>query len=184
MQDTNTFVIQMKDVTYARGISWDTCTQTEVAGKREPDWLVPGSILFVARGSHNYAVLVDDRIAGRKVVAAPHFYLIKMDNKKVLPEFLVWWLNQAPCQRYFEQQAEGSVTKSIRRGLLEQAPLALPPLERQRIIVGLANKLRQEQQVINRIAANGEMMMHAIASDLLGEGGKQSNNNANFRSKQ
>lgn len=71
----------------------------------------------------------------------------------------MWLLNQAPAQRYFEQNAEGTLTKSIRRSVLEDAPVVVPPLAKQRAIIAMANTLGEEQRLIQRLVNNGERMM-------------------------
>ncbi|OZB43550.1 MAG: restriction endonuclease subunit S [Alishewanella sp. 34-51-39] len=160
--------VQMKDVSLTEGIRWSDCLETELTGKREPDYLTTGDILVAARGSHNYAVQVDQVLAsiGKQAVAAPHFFVISLKKKDILPEFLVWLLNQTPTQRYFEQNAEGTLTKSIRRSVLEEAPVVVPPLAKQRAIISMAATLRDEHKLIQKLVSNGERMMNAIAKDL------------------
>ncbi len=160
--------VQMKDVSLTEGIRWSDCLETELTGKRKPDFLVKGDILVAARGSHNYAVQVDQALAltGKQAVAAPHFFLVRLKRKDILPDFLVWLLNQAPAQRYFEQNAEGTLTKSIRRSVLEDAPVVITSLEKQKTIVSMANTLREEQKLIQKLVSNGERIMNAIARDL------------------
>jgi hypothetical protein len=165
--------VQMKDVSLTEGIRWSGCLETELTGKREPDYLTTGDILVAARGRHNYAVQVDQALAstGKQAVAAPHFFLVRLKRdslkkKDILPEFVVWLLNQAPAQRYFEQNAEGTLTKSIRRSVLENAPVVVPPLAKQRAIIAMANTLSDEQRLIQKLVNNGERMMNAIAKDL------------------
>lgn len=160
--------VQMKDVSLTEGIRWSDCLETELTGKREPDYLTTGDILVAARGNHNYAVQVDQALAtiGKQAVAAPHFFVISLKKKDILPEFLVWLLNQTPAQRYFEQNAEGSLTKSIRRSVLEEAPIVVPPLTKQRAIISMAATLRDEHKLIQKLVSNGERMMSAIAKDL------------------
>lgn len=160
--------VQMKDVSLTEGIRWSDCLETELTGKREPDYLTTGDILVAARGSHNYAVQVDQALAtiGKQAVAAPHFFVISLKKKDILPEFLVWLLNQTPAQRYFEQNAEGTLTKSIRRSVLEEAPIVVPPLTKQRAIISMAATLRDEHKLIQKLVSNGERMMSAIAKDL------------------
>lgn len=164
--------VQMKDVSLTEGIRWSDCLETEPTGKRKPDYLTAGDILIAARGSHNYAVQVDQSLAsaGKQAVAAPHFFLVRIKSgslkKDILPEFMVWLLNQAPAQRYFEQNAEGSLTKSIRRSVLEETPIVVPPLAKQQAIIAMANTLGEEQRLIQRLVNNGERMMGTIASDL------------------
>jgi hypothetical protein len=170
---SNVVAVQMKDVSQTEGICWSGCLETELTGKREPDYLTTGDILVAARGSHNYAVQVDQTLiaTGKQAVAAPHFFLVRLkrdslNKKDILPEFMVWLLNQPPAQRYFEQNAEGTLTKSIRRSVLEEAPVVVPPLAKQRAIVAMADTLREEQKLLQTLVNNGERMMGAIANDL------------------
>ncbi len=161
-------VVQMKDASPADGIRWSSCLETKLTGKRQPDYLNPGDILVAARGNHNYAVSVDHTLVttGKQAVAAPHFFVISLKTKDVLPEFMVWLFNQGPVQRYFEQNAEGTLTKSIRRSVLEEAPVVIPPLAKQRAILGMAKTLAEEQKLVQTLINNGERMMATIAKDL------------------
>ncbi|MBC6906090.1 restriction endonuclease subunit S [Saccharophagus sp. K07] len=161
-------VVQMKDASPADGIRWSSCLETRLTGKRQPDYLSPGDILVAARGNHNYAVSVDHTLVttGKQAVAAPHFFVISLKTKDVLPEFMVWLFNQGPVQRYFEQNAEGTLTKSIRRSVLEDAPVVIPPLAKQRAILGMAKTLAEEQKLVQTLISNGERMMATIAKDL------------------
>lgn len=165
------FAVQMKDVSPVTGVNWATCIETTLEGKRQPDFLSHGDILFASRGSHNYAAIVDGQSEQDEAlaVASPHFYQIRCQRDVVLPEYLVWFLNQKPCQRYFEQNAEGTLTKSIRRNVLEEAPLAVPSLEKQRMIISLSETLTEERKLVERLISNGETLMNSIANDLLTE---------------
>lgn len=167
---SGSWVIQMKDVSPQAGIDWTSCIQTAIEGKREPDWLKQGDILVAARGSNNYAVLVDfPPDTTIKAVAAPYFYVISQLGNNVLPAYLTWLLNQTPCQRYFEQNSQGTLTKSILRTTLECTPVAVPPLAKQHAIIALVSTLRQEQQIVEQLLRNGEGLLSSIAFDLLNE---------------
>lgn len=166
--DSAVIAVQMKDVSLTEGIQWAGCMETELTGKREPDYLATGDILVAARGSHNYAVKVDQSLTytDKQAVAAPHFFMVSLKNKDILPEFMVWLLNQSPTQRYFEQNAEGTLTKSIRRNVLENATVVIPPAAKQRAIIAMANKLTHEQRLAQKLVNSGEHMMNTIAKDL------------------
>lgn len=166
--DSSVLAVQMRDVSMVDGISWSECVPAKLTGKRKPDYLAVGDILIAARGSNNYAVQVDDALveSGKQAVAAPHFFVVSLKDKNILPEFLTWLLNQAPAQRHFEQSAEGTLTKSIRRSVLEDAPIIVPSLAKQRMIVAMANTLREEQKLMQQLINNGERMMSGIANEL------------------
>ena len=164
---TGIVAVQMKDASPESGINWLSCIETELSGKRTPDLLHAGEILFAARGSNNCAVLVDLTIANTQAVASPHFYIISSKINNLLPEYLAWLLNQEPCQRYFQREAEGTLTKSIRRSVLENTPVAVPELSKQHAIISLAKTLKKEQQLIEQLIKNGESLMSTIANDLM-----------------
>ena len=157
--------IQMKDVSPEGGVCWDSVIETELFGKKQPDWLVQGDILFAARGSYNYAVLIEE--TDKQAICAPHFYILRVITPSLLPAFLVWQLNQRPLQKYLDSAAEGSVTKSIRRSILEQAEITVPPLDIQRKILGLHQTMLQEKKLYAELISNADKFMHALASDLM-----------------
>ena len=160
--------VQMKDVSLTEGISWSDCKEVELEGKREPDYLTAGDILVAARGNHNYAVTVDQLLAstGKQAVAAPQFYVIRLKKSEILPEYVAWLLNQPPAQRYLEQHAEGTSAKSIRRSVLAETPVIVPPWEKQHAIVSMANALKEQHRLVKQLINNSERTMTAIASDL------------------
>jgi len=160
--------VQMRDVSLTDGIRWSSCFETKLTGKRDPGYLRTGDILVAARGSNNYAVAVDTALAppGKQAVAAPHFFVLRLKQSAVLPEYLAWLLNQAPAQRYFEQNAEGTLTKSIRSSVLKEAQIAVPPLSKQQTIIAMANALAAEHRLMQQLISNGERMMGTIANDL------------------
>lgn len=166
---TGIVAVQMKDVSPVKGVEWTSCTETSLEGKRAPNWLRTGDILFAARGSRNYAVSIDLETArneGFRSVASPHFYIIRCEKEQILPEFLAWQLNQPPCQRYFDQQSEGSLTKSVRRSVLEETLVAVPSLTAQEAIVGLEKTLRKERELLEQLIRNGDALLSSIALDL------------------
>ncbi len=159
------YAIQMKDVSPEGGVCWSSVIETELIGKKQPDWLAPGDILFVARGSFNYAVLIEEM--DKQVICSPHFYILRVTDPSLLPAFLAWQLNQRPLQKYFDSAAEGSVTKSIRRSILEQTEITLPPIGTQNKILELHKTILQEKKLYVELISNADKLMHALASDLM-----------------
>ncbi|MDO9423874.1 MAG: hypothetical protein Q7T40_06755 [Methylobacter sp.] len=53
--------------------------------------------------------------------------------------------------------------------MLEDTPVAVPPLAKQQAIVRLAQTFRQEQQIVEQLLRNGERLLNTIATDLLKE---------------
>jgi RNA-splicing ligase RtcB len=81
----------------------------------------------------------------------------------ILPEFLCWQLNQQPAQRYFKATAEGSMYLSIRRQVIEDAPIKVLSLEKQRQLASMHRCGVKEQKVLQNLIENRQHQLDAIA---------------------
>jgi restriction endonuclease S subunit len=165
-KDGNAYVVQIRDIDNDGYIHWQQIIRTEITGRKSPEWLQKGDVLFAARGGRNVSAFVGD--IDKPTVCAPHYFLIQVTDKKVLPEFVAWQLNQKNAQRYFANSAEGSAQVSIRRAILEAIPLVIPSIEKQMAIVGFDNKVKQEKRLLNALIDNRASQMQGIAQALLG----------------
>lgn len=161
----NTQVIQMRDVSPDGTVAWANLARTHIAAKRSPDWLRDGDVLFVARGARNYAVCLSQAPPG--AVCSQYFYVLRCKGEGVLPEYLAWHINRAPSQRYLRNNAEGSDQLSIRRAVLEDLPVAVPDLARQRLLVDLAAAAVQERRRFEDLIHNRERELDLLAQRLL-----------------
>lgn len=159
-------VVQLRNVQPDSGIDWSSVTRSRLTGRREPDWLRPGDVIFAARGHRNVAALVES--PPDRAVCSPHFFLLRVKHPgNVLPEFLAWQINSSDAQRYFAQAATGSNITSIRRQDLEAMPVPLPPLERQRLLARLGQAVRRERALLEQLIRNRERELDLVARDLL-----------------
>jgi len=164
--DGSTLAVQIRDIDQNGDIDWSGVIRTNIFGRKVPDYLIKGDVIFAARGQRNVAACISE--VNEPAVCAPHYFLIQLRSKKeILPEFLSWQLNQEPAQRYFSQSAEGSLQVSIRRNVLEQLPIAIPSLDKQRRIVELHNQAKNEKRILNALIENRTKQMHFIAQDIL-----------------
>lgn len=166
----NGYVIQMRDQNADGQIDWGTLVLTDVMGRNEPDWLVENDIVFSARGARNLASVMPD--ISMYVVCSPHYFQIRVNSVELLPEFLGWQLNQAEAQRYFQQSAEGSAQVSIRRNILEQTPITVPPLDTQYLMMKVVKNEQRQKQIYQELTQLRQMEMQAIASQILNEQSK------------
>ncbi len=164
-QDGEALVVQLRNVTDG-SIDWSSCIRTTLGSGRAPDCLVTGDLLVAARGGRYHAVEVTPHSEGC-VVAAPQFFLVRVWESLILPRFLRWFINQAPCQNYLHQYAEGSYTKSIRRQVLESLPIIAPPLEQQTRWVTLIDSLEEERRLLNKRLANNTELQSSLANTLI-----------------
>jgi restriction endonuclease S subunit len=161
----NVMAVQMKDVDSECGVNWTGVIRTSLSGRKQPDWLKSGDVLFVSKGARFYAVCVDEPPG--PAVCSPHFFHLQVvPHAPLLPAFLAWQINQAPFQRQLQQAAEGSSQLSIRRPVLESLALSLPSLADQHRIVALSELARQERRALHQLIHNREHQLHALAEDL------------------
>lgn len=158
--------IQMRDTTATGGILWESLVETEPATSR-PEFLREGDILLAKHGARNYAVLISGAPGGCRHLAAPHWFVIRCQLDQLLPGFLAWQLNRAPAQAWLQRHATGSNTPILRRRAVEDLPIAVPPLARQKAIIGIAQTMLRERELLEELMASTESLNDGLARQLL-----------------
>ncbi len=172
VQDAETHVIQVRDVDEFGEINLHSLITTELSGRKQPNYLQEGDILFVAKGAKHFSTYVQH--IPKHTVCSPYFFIIQICPTEIdksfgtiLPEFISWQLNQLSAQRYFKNSAEGSLYVSIRRKVLEDTPITLPPIETQHRIVALHRAAINEQKVLKQLINIRQLQINAVANDIL-----------------
>ncbi len=163
--DGSALTVQMRDVSASNGVAWESVARTNPSGRKKPDWLRAGDILFLARGARNFAVHLEE-VPG-PAVCSQYFFLIRLTDTRVLPAFLAWQINQTQAQQYLRRNAEGSDQLSIRRGILEALPISIPSLERQEQILSFVHAVKREQVLLEEMRQNREREVQALFARLL-----------------
>jgi len=135
-EDGNIFAIQARDLdkryTSIEGDSY----KVKLKNNPRHHLLNSGEILFLAKGTNNYAMVFNEDLAKRytPAIATAVFFVLSVKSNIVVPEYLAWYINQAPAQRFFESTLEGSSQQNVRKDSLVNLTLALPPLKQQQVI--------------------------------------------------
>lgn len=166
LESGRTPYIQLKNVDPDTGVDWGSVDRVKLPKGRRGKGLSKGQVIFAARGSRNFAYSLSEAPQG--AVCAPHFFVLTLkDSAQILPEFLVWQINQKPCQDYLRRTAVGSsTTTTVRRPALEAMPLNAPSIETQIAIIKFWRAAQREQAVFNQIIANTNKQLDAIALGL------------------
>lgn len=161
-------VVQVRDTRATGEVFQDEMVKVILPGKKAPNWLRSGDVLFVAKGVKHFAALVEDLPVN--TVCSPHFFLIRVKpeyQNRVKPEFICWQLNQLPAQRYFSTTAEGSLHLSVRRQVLENTPLKLLDIKKQQLIANMQRCAIKERTALFQLIKNQDKEQAAIALQLL-----------------
>ncbi|KAF1077467.1 hypothetical protein MKHDV_00533 [Halodesulfovibrio sp. MK-HDV] len=165
--DGDSWVVQPRDIDACYSIVWnaETMTKTTLTGRKEPNYLQAGDVLFLARGNNNHASAVTKKFSN--AVCSPIFFQLRLKDQSLLPEFFAWQINQAPVQKQLTRTTEGTLQKNVSKVILQDIEIAIPSLETQQSIIKLAScffeQIRTHQQLIN----NTKLSMTAIANDIL-----------------
>lgn len=158
-------IVQMRNVDADGGVNWREVQRITLPSKRPPAFLAVGDIIFTTRGTRNFALALDT-VEG-EAVCSPHFFVIRVLNaNQIAPAFLAWQINQRTAQEYFQREATGSHILNIRREVIENLPLSIPPLAKQRAIVALADAARAERAALTKLIENRNHQIEAIALGL------------------
>ena len=166
-KDGGVRLIQMKDLGDDNFVHLKESVYIEHT-KPKPNQLArPGDIIFRSRGQTNTAALLQEH-AENTIVAAPLFRM-RPDPKKVLPEFLLWWINQPSSQSYLASRSEGTVVKMVSKQVLEDLEVKLPSLEQQRKITDFFSLSMQEQQLLEEIKNRKAIVAQEILIQMASE---------------
>ncbi|MEZ4826092.1 MAG: restriction endonuclease subunit S [Bacteroidia bacterium] len=145
------------DVVYLQSKHFDE--KGQLVGELHPDLtadnisekhlLNPGDVLFAAKGTKNFAAVYENH--NQSAVASTSFFVIKVIDKKVLPDYLAWFLNHPQTQNYLKSKARGTSIPSIAKSALEDLKITIPSLEKQKLIIRISELTLKETELRIRI---------------------------------
>lgn len=119
--------IRIKDIQKGvvnKGSSW--VSGHALAGI-DPQWCVlAGDVLLSKSGTIGKAGIVRNGAVGG--IAANGLYVVRVDQSRLDPGFLIAYLASSACQTWLAAQSRGSVIQHLNRPVLDQLPVPLPPL--------------------------------------------------------
>lgn len=157
-------IIMGKDVTHDSEIETGYLTRFEPEGDIERYLVKTGDVLFMAKGSYNYAACIKAVIDN--TLASGSFYILRVKDPGLHPCYLAWWLNQSAAQDYFHQtQSSGATISFISAEALRKTPVTIPEMDIQLKIIALHDSYRSwknkqielleaQQKMINHISLN------------------------------
>jgi hypothetical protein len=158
-------LLQLQHVDTEFDIEWAKVPKVELPSERGHTWLSDNDVVFAARGTRTFAYSLKN--TPKHAVCAPQFFVISPSQRTaILPEYLAWHINQRPCQEYLTERATGATIPNVRRQVLEEMPITVPPISTQRIFVAFWRSAREERAVLNRLIQNRKQQLEALAVGL------------------
>lgn len=118
-------------------------------GISEKHLLKDGDVLFAAKGTKNFAAVFENH--NEPSVASTSFFVIRPTDKKILPQFLAWFLNNPATQTLLKGQAIGTSIPSISKQVLENLEVTIPSIETQKAILQITQLRIKEKSLKQKI---------------------------------
>lgn len=118
-------------------------------GISEKHILKQGDVIFAAKGSKNFAARFD--LEDIPAVASTSFFVIKIFEKNILPEYLTWYLNHQTTMKYLKSFARGTSIASISKDVLNELEIIVPSLEKQQLIFKIDDLRTAERQITMKL---------------------------------
>lgn len=137
--------MQLRDV--QDGVVFDASNlpSYELNGAIDRYWVGPGDVLFRSRGEKNAAIAVAGT-SGAAIAVLP-LLILRPNHNVIEAQYLAWFINQAPSQKYFDSCARGTGIRMISRPCLEDLEIVVPDLGVQRRVVEVDRLARREGEL-------------------------------------
>jgi len=173
-KDGSVRVIQMKDLGDDNFVHLSESIHIDHTKPKSNQLAKLGDIIFRSRGQTNTAALLNEDVKST-IVAAPLFR-VRPDIKKVVPEFLLWWINQPSSQSYLASRSKGTMVKMVSKQGLEDLEVNLPSLEQQKKVAEFFSLSMREQQLLEEIKNRKAIYAQGILMQMASESRQTASN--------
>lgn len=130
----NILVVQLKELSDKNTIDISTAVKINMQNVSENYLLLKGDLVFRSRGMDSTAAIMD--ISADNIILSAPFQRIRLrDTLKIIPEYLLWYINSKDAQTYFSANKTGTSVSMISTAVLADLPVVIPSLEIQKKII-------------------------------------------------
>lgn len=117
-------------------------------------------ILFSAKWTRNFAAIYKEEYW--PCIASSTFFVIRLKNKNIFPEYLAIFINESQWTSYFKNSLSGWTIQSISKQVLEELEIQIPPIEKQKKIIELYTLYKQQLQIYEKLKKKKEILINKI----------------------
>lgn len=160
-------VIQIKDFDDEYRLNVSTLFQITPERDIERYIVKKGDVLFLSRGQRNFAYAIMSEL--EKTIAAGHFFILKIKSNNILPDYLAWYINQVPAQKYLKNMARrGSHMPIVGKSDFGQMKIDIPELRTQEPIIKLSQLQEKESLLLDKIKEKRSGLLQRICLKAVG----------------
>lgn len=142
-------VLQMRDIGDAPKVDPSGLMRSVFEGAVDRYMVGAGDVVFRSKGERSVAAYLDKDFQSLAVAVLP--VMILRMKAAVLPEYLVWLINQPEAQRHFGGDARSGTIRAVPKASIESLPIDLPDLATQQKIVEIDQLLRREVELSSKL---------------------------------
>lgn len=121
-------------------------------------------IVLANRGTRMTAALVPENL---NAVASSQLFVVRLKSPKVIPSFLLAFLNLNSTQEYLRSYARGTYVQTLSIAILRSLEIPLLPLETQQTIASLSELADEERRLIAELSQKRAQFLSQSISRLL-----------------
>lgn len=123
-----------------------------------------GDVLI--RLSHpNSAVFIDKEASG--LLIPSYFAIIKVNERKILPEFLAWYLNSKEIKKEFERFQSGSRIPSTNQNVIKTLPVSVTTIDKQKVLIEIYRLHLKEKGLYRSLIEEKEKWFTGLSKQIL-----------------
>ncbi len=164
-EDTECYYAFAKDIKENR-LGSDLKALKQIDSKFEGIVLKDEDILLVMAMTENLKVACVENLKGKKIIPASNIYIIRLDQKKILPVYFKMLLETKQALQIFEAFCGGTVLKAISVEFLNKLKIPLPPLEEQTELVKKYRNIEDESEKLKQQLAALEQEKGEVLASL------------------
>lgn len=140
------YVLQAKNIKDDLFVNVDLLTPTELDTSHTKAFIKDGDVVMSARGSFRCSVVRSDK----KILTSSSVYLLRINQKDVLSEYLAAYLNSSAGRSHLSQVMTGAAIKLILRKDLEGIRIPIISIAQQEAVVALYKNIKKQENLLNK----------------------------------
>ena len=160
-------IIQMRNIDTVIGKFIENSEYHYVSSEGRPEkfLLHDGDVIIPSKGNHNVALLITQE--ANRFIASNQFYILRINKKRCLPEYLLWFLNNRDSQSFFDKRRCGTSTQILKKEVLANLEIILPSLEEQNKVVSVNNFIEQEIKLLDQLKDKKRHLAYCLSQEIL-----------------
>ena len=159
--DGNALVVQLKELSEKNTIDISTAVKINMSDISENYLLQKGDLVFRSRGMDSTAAIMD--ITSNNIILSAPFQRIRiLDTVKIIPQYLLWYINSKEAQAYFSANKTGTSVTMVSTAVLADLPVVIPTLEIQKKIVDISILSEKEIELQEELIRKKRLLTETV----------------------